>query len=154
MTTLSMSKIRAALVVAFLAVASGATALHAQDQTIRSQVKVPFAFEVGSVHFAPGTYLLSVPREHLLSVQGSSGTALAMDRRESSLSPATESKVVFYRYGDRFFLREVWMKGNTDHLRCPESKAEHTYREVEQAANRASIATPTSVELALLENSR
>jgi hypothetical protein len=154
MTTLSMSKIRAAIVVAALAMAFGYTALHAQDQTMRSQVKVPFAFEVGSTHFAPGTYVLSEPREHLLSVHGPSGTALAMNQRETTLSPATESKIVFYRYGDRYFLREVWVKGETDHLRCPESKAEYRVRKIEQAANHASIATPTNVEIALLENPR
>jgi hypothetical protein len=154
MTTLSMSKSRAAIVVATLAVASGAAALYAQDQTMRSQVKVPFAFEVGSTHFAPGTYVLSEPREHLLSVHGPSGTALAMNRRETTLSPATESKIVFYKYGDRYFLREVWAKGSTDHLCCPESKAEHRVREIQQAANRASIAAPTNVETASLENTR
>jgi hypothetical protein len=154
MTTPSMSKIRAALVVAAVALASQSPVLHAQDQTLRSQVNVPFAFEVGSVRFAPGAYTLASPREHVLSIQGPSGTALAMNQRETSLSPATESKVVFYRYGDRYFLREVWVKGETDHLRCSESKAEHRVRNIQRAANHASIAAPTNVEIALLENPR
>jgi hypothetical protein len=77
-----------------------------------------------------------------------------MNWREASLSPATESKVVFYRYGDRYFLREVWTKGSADHLLCPESKAEHRVRKIQQAANHAPIATPTNVEIALLENPR
>jgi hypothetical protein len=121
---------------------------------LRSQVTVPFAFEVGSVHFAPGTYFLNDPREHLLSVRGPSGTALAMNRRETSLSPATESKVVFRRYGDRYFLRELWVKGQTDHLSCYESKAEQRVRKIQQAANHASIALPADVEIAFLENPR
>ena len=154
MTTLSMSKISAALVLAALALASQSPALHAQDQTLRSQVTVPFAFEVGSIHFAPGTYFLNDPREHLLSLRGHSGTALAMDRRETSLSPATKSKVVFYRYGDRYFLREVWVKGETDHLRCYESKAEERVRKIQQAANHASSGTPSNTEVVLLENPR
>ena len=154
MTTPSMSKIRAALVVAAVALASQSPVLHAQDQTLRSQVNVPFAFEVGSVHFAPGTYTLSSPREFVLSVQGTHGKALAMNQREKSLSPATNGKVVFYKYGDRYLLREVWAKGSTDHLCCPESKAEYRVRKIEQAANHASIATPTNVEIALLENPR
>jgi hypothetical protein len=152
MTTPSMSKIRAALVVA-LAVTFGSTVLQAQYQTLRTQVHVPFAFEVGLAHFAPGTYVLNDPQERILSVRGSSGKAFAMDSLEITPSPAPESKVVFHRYGDRYFLREVWTKGKTDHLRCPESKAEHRVR-VQQAATDASIATPTNVEIAVLENSR
>ena len=88
MTTLLMSKIRAAVVVAALAVPSGSTALYAQYQNERIQVNIPFAFEVGSAHFAPGTYFLSEPEEYFLSVRGPSGTALVMNRREASLSPA------------------------------------------------------------------
>jgi hypothetical protein len=149
-----MSKIRAAVVVASLAVSFGSAALYAQSQTMRISVNIPFAFEVGSNHFAPGTYFLGDPQEHFLSVRGPSGTALAMNWREASLSPATESKVVFYRYGDRYFLREVWTKGSADHLLCPESKAEHRVRKIQQAANHAPIATPTNVEIALLENPR
>jgi hypothetical protein len=154
MITSSMSKIRTAVVLASLAVASGSTALHAQYQTVLGQVYVPFAFEVGFAHFAPGTYVLSDPQEHILSVRGPSGTALAMDSLEATLSPATESKVVFYKYGNRYFLREVWAKGETYHRRCPESKSEHRAKKIQQAANHVPIATPTNVEIALLENPR
>jgi hypothetical protein len=154
MTTLSMSKIRAAVVVASLAVASGTTALHAQDETRRIPVNIPFAFEVASAHLSPGTYVLGDPLQHVLTVRGKSGTVLAIDWREADLAPATEGKVVFDRYGDRYFLREVWVEGKSEHFRCPESKAEHQVRKIYQAANRASIATPTSVEIALLENPR
>lgn len=153
MTTLSTSKIRIALAIA-LAVASGSAALHAQDQTIRSKVDVPFAFELGSAHLAPGTYFLDIPREHVLSVRGASGTLLEMERPEASLTPAPQSKVVFHRYGDQYFLREVWVKGSADHLRCPESKAEQRARKVQQAVDHASTATPTSVQIALLEDPR
>ncbi|MGA2373332.1 MAG: hypothetical protein ABSG11_21960 [Candidatus Korobacteraceae bacterium] len=152
MTTLLMSKIRAAVVVASLAVPSGSTVLYAQYQRI--QVDIPFAFEVGSAHFAPGTYFLNDSQQYFLTVRGPSGTALAMDRREASLSPATKGKVVFHRYGNRYFLREVWVKGETDHLRCPESKAERRVRKIQQEANHAAIVTPSNVEIALLQNPR
>jgi hypothetical protein len=150
MTTPSISKIRAALVVA-LAVTLGSTALQAQYQTMRKQVYVPFAFEVGLAHFAPGTYVLSDPQEHILSVRGSSGKVFAMDSLEITSSRATESKIVFHKYGDRYFLHEVWTKGKTDHLRCPESKAERQAR-VQQAATDSSSPTSIDVELAILDN--
>jgi hypothetical protein len=159
MTTLLMSKIRAALAVASLALASlavpfGSAALYAQHQVKRIRVDVPFAFDFGSAHFAPGTYFLSNPQEHILSVRGSSGTALAMDWREATPSPVAEGKVVFYAYGDRYFLREVWVKGDTDHLRFLESKAERRIKKSQQEANHAAIVTPRNVEIALLQNPR
>jgi len=154
MTTLSKSKICTTLVVASLALVSGSAALQAQDQTMRSRVNIPFAFEVGSIHFAPGTYLLTQPREHVLSIQGPSRGALAMSRREASLSPSAKGKIVFDRYGDRYFLREVWLKGKTDHLLCPESKAEAGVKKTLQAANQASAATAGDVEIALLDSPR
>jgi hypothetical protein len=115
---------------------------------MRSQVYIPFAFEIGLAHFAPGTYVLSDPQEHILAVRGSSGKAFAMDSLEIGPSRATESKVVFHKYGDRYFLREVWTKGKADHLRCPESKAERRVR-VQQAAEDTSIATLTNVAIAI-----
>ncbi len=150
MTTLTMSKFRAAIIFAILA--SGSAVLQAHGQTKRVRVDVPFAFEVGSNHFAPGIYFLTDAREHVLSVSGPSSDALVLDRQETSGSPSTNSKVVFYRYGDRYFLREVWTKGNTDHLRCFESKAERQAKESQQAADRASVAAPSNVEVALLED--
>ena len=154
MTTLLMSKIRAALVVASLAIPFGSAVLYAQHPIERIPVNIHFAFEVGSAHFAPGTYFLNDSQQYFLTVRGPSGTALAMDRREASLSPATKGKVVFHQYGNRYFLREVWVKGETDHLRCPESKAERRVRKLQQEANHAAIVTPSDVEIALLQNPR
>jgi hypothetical protein len=154
MTTLLMSKIRAALAVAALALPSGSAVLYAQHQIKGIPVDIPFAFEVGSTHFAPGTYFLSDPQQYILSVRGPSGTALAVNWPEASLSPVTEGKVIFYRYGDRYFLREVWVKGQTDHLRFPESKAERRVRKAQQEANHAALVTPGNVEIALLQNPR
>jgi hypothetical protein len=154
MTTHLISKIRAAVVVASLALPLGSTALFAQYQTMRVPAVIPFAFEVGSTHFAPGTYSLSDPHGMFLSLRGPSGTAFAMNQREASLSPATGSKVVFHKYGNQYFLREVWLKGETDHLLCPESKAERRVRKSQQEADRAAVVAPSNVEIALLQNPR
>jgi hypothetical protein len=154
MTTLFMSKIRAAVVVASLAVPYGSTALIAQDQSLRIPVNIPFAFEVGSTHFAPGTYSLSHLQQPFLSVRGPSGTALVMNMREAGPSPATEGKVVFHKYGNRYFLRELWVKGEIVHLCFVESKAEQRVRKIQKEANRAAIVAPSNVEIALLQNPR
>jgi hypothetical protein len=154
MSTLSMLKIRASIYVSTLALALACTALPAQMPAPRTKVTVPFAFQVGSAHFAAGTYILSNPREYLLSVQGGKRSALAMSSYESTETPARVSEVIFHRYGNQYFLSEVWMRGNTEYLRCPPSKAEQEAKRSERGGERASTPTHTNVEVALLQSPR
>ncbi len=154
MRTHSILNIRTAVIASALAVALVSPALHAQNPSMRSQVHVPFAFEVGSTHFAAGTYILTDPREHILDVQGPTRSALTMSWNETSRTPAPTSEITFDRYGNQYFLREVWIKGKIDHLRCPESKAEQEARRHQKPYDRASLPTHTHVEIALLQSPR
>lgn len=154
MRTHSILNIRTALIASALAVALVSPTLHGQNASARSQMDVPFAFQVGSTHFAAGTYILSGPQEHILDVQGPTRSALTMSWYETSLTPAPASKVIFDRYGNQYFLREVWIKGKVDHLLCPESKAEHEARLPQKPYDRASLPTRTHVEIALLQGPR
>jgi hypothetical protein len=154
MRTPSILNIRTAVIASTLAVALISPALHAQGPTARSRVDVPFAFQVGSTHFAAGTYILSDPQEYILDVQGDSRSALAMTSNETNVTPASKSKVVFDHYGNQYFLREVWISGKVDHLVCSESKAEHEARKAETGYDRASVAHHTNVEIALLQSPR
>jgi len=154
MHTHSILNIRTAVIASALAVALVSPALHAQGPSARSQVDVPFAFEVGSTHFAAGTYILSDPQEHVLDVQGATRSALAMTWHETNLTPAPASKVIFDRYGNQYFLREVWIKGKVEHFLCAESKAEKEVRRSQKPYDRASLATHTHVEIALLQSPR
>jgi hypothetical protein len=154
MRTHSILNIRTAVIASALAVALVSPALHAQGPSARSQVDVPFAFQVGSTHFAAGTYVLSDPQEHILDVQGPTRSALAMTWHGTSLTPSPTSKVIFDRYGNQYFLREVWIKGKVDHLLCAESKAEQEARRSQKPYDRASVPTHTRVEIALLQNPR
>jgi hypothetical protein len=154
MRTHSILNIRTAVIASALAVALISPALHAQDPSERSKVNVPFAFQSGSTHFAPGTYILSDPQEHVLAVQGATRSGLTMTWHKTDRSPATVSKVVFHRYGNQYFLREVWIQGKVDHLLCTESKAEQEARRPQEASDRASLATDTHVEVALLQSPR
>ena len=47
-----------------------------------------------------------------------------MTQMASDGLPATQGKAVFTHYGDQYFLRSVWVAGNTSHLICNSSKAE------------------------------
>ena len=125
--------------------------LHAQNIGPSASVTVPFGFEFGSHHFAPGTYTLAHPAEHILALSTRSDTDMNITRWERSKQPTDKAKVVFHRYGNRYFLREVWPAADTGHLECSESTQERQVRNADVAA-----VTPdsTNVELALLQTPR
>jgi hypothetical protein len=154
MFTLSILKTRIAVLVAALSVAFVSPALRAQGPYSKAQVDVPFGFEVGSTHFAAGRYILSSPREFLLVVQGSDRSAISMMSHEINRKPSSKSKAVFHHYGSQYFLRELWIQGNVEYVRCSESKAEQEARRAAKETERASAEAPANVEVALLESPR
>ena len=151
MSTLSKLNLRAAVAVAALAVALVSPALHAQWVPERTQAVVPFGFDVGSTHFGPGTYILSKVGDNVVMIQNGKHSVLTMSSHETSLKPAKTSKVVFYQYGNHYFLREIWRTGDPEYLRCQESKDERSLRREMHDDGRASIPTHSDVEVALLQ---
>jgi len=55
---------------------------------------------------------------------------------------ADHGSLVFDRYGDKYFLRQIWTAGETGGLECPKSRAE---KESLEAKNNQA---PSSTELA------
>jgi len=154
MPTLSQLKVRTAAVAAALSLACASAALHAQMPAPRSQMNVPFDFQIGSTRLAAGTYILSNPQHVLLSIQGQAGSTLALSQSELSIIPSKISKVVFHRYGKQYFLREVWLRDGNEYLTCPESKAEREIERAQKLIQQASTPAPANVEVALLQPSR
>lgn len=142
---LSMFNFRATLSAAVLVVA-GLTATHAQAQERAVRVNVPFAFEEGSSHMKPGVYTIGLQDGNLLSIRGSSNSSFAMVQPEESARPAETGKVVFHRYGNRYFLRQIWIAGDNVHLDCHKSRAE---KELQIASNEPG--SPDGTEVALVE---
>ncbi len=103
-------------------------AVHAQT-TLYARVNVPFAFDYGTSHFAPGAYTLTMDSADFLIVCGSRGCAIAIvGTAMDSTRPGT-SQAIFRKYGDRNFLEEVVI-ANGKHITVNESDAER------RAANR------------------
>jgi hypothetical protein len=146
MSTLSISKFRAGLFAAVLAVAPLSPALHGQDVGMVAKVNVPFAFETASGHhFAPGVYSVRMEGPYTLLIRGDSDSSLTMTSIEDNGQTAKVGKATFHKYGNEYFLSEITVAGKSRRVTFTKSKAE----------NRARVAaekTPaTNVELALLE---
>lgn len=139
-----MLKVPAGLIAAVLAVASWASVAVAQDSPFAARVDVPFAFQTATgQHFAPGVYTITIDGQTLM-IRGKSEVGLTLTQLAYDGQPATKGKAVFALRGDRYFLRAVWVAGNSSHLLCNTSKAE---RAVEIAEGQES----KLVELALLQ---
>ena len=151
MNTLFTSKFRTGICAAVIALASLSSTSFAQSPKAIAVANVPFAFELGSQHFAAGRYTVRTNSDHLLMIQGASKSGSALTMWEDNSKPAARGKMVFRSYNGRLFLHEVWTPGETVHLQCAESKAEKQARKTEVASNHAK--TP-DVELALLETPR
>jgi hypothetical protein len=145
-----MMKVPAGLIAAVLAVASSAPAAQAQDAGFAAKMNVPFAFQTASgQHFAPGVYTIQMNGAQTARIRSNTTSGLTITQLASDGVPSTQGKAVFTHYGDQYFLRTVWVAGETSHLICGKSKAE---RESQIATGKTKA--NTSVEVALLKPGR
>jgi len=130
--------------------AFGSFSVPSQSQTLNHTmtVTVPFGFELGSKHFAPGAYTVSTPVNNVIELQSTSTAGIIMTVPGQTLRPTKTSKIVFDRYGDHYFLRQIWFNAEeTSYLQCPESKAEKEAKRGDLASNQKHA---SNVELAML----
>lgn len=139
---------RVMFIASALAFAPVCTPAHGQTAGHVMTVNVPFGFEMGGKHFEPGTYSIETPESGVVEIRGTSTGAISLAYGEQSYQPTKTAKVVFDRYGDRYFLRQLWFNAQeTSYLECPESKGEKQAKKSELASNSKK---PTNVELAML----
>jgi poly(3-hydroxybutyrate) depolymerase len=147
----TISTFRSALLVAALAFAPLTASLHAQTAE-RVQVNVPFDFQDGSKTFAAGLYTLSASSSGMiLTIHGRDNSGLAMSRVEDSNSTApTTGMVVFHRYGDKYFLSQVWQANESAHTVCIKTAAEIKAQKASQSQIASTKPATFRVEIAAL----
>ena len=143
----TLSIFRSIFVVASLVIGCVSLPAHAQSASSVT-VNVPFGFEIGSKHLAPGHYTISRPLTDIIQIRSNSTGALLVTHDGQSTKATKTSKVVFDKYGDQYFLRQVWFNAEENtYMECAESKAE-------KQAKRSELASVTkkasNVEIALL----
>lgn len=75
------------------------------------KVHVPFDFTVENANFPAGTYTISVIRpENMLRIQSADGrkTAIVHSIPGFNFTSPLNGKAVFHRFGDEYFLTQVW----------------------------------------------
>lgn len=140
--------LRTIFVVAGLAAGCVCTSAHGQGVANTVSVNVPFGFEIGSKHLPPGTYTVSRPSDYVLQISNRSDSALFITHNGQSVKPTKDSKLVFDRYGDRYFLHQVWFTPQDNmYVECAVSKAE---KQAKRAQLEANAKKDSNVEVASL----
>jgi hypothetical protein len=95
-------------------------------QSVNLNADIPFGFVMAKQTMPAGHYTIKSVSERVLSLQGPDGKPVAMiiAHRVESAKPAENSKLVFQRYGDRYFLAQVWTSGNNAGEELPKSPRE------------------------------
>jgi hypothetical protein len=117
-------------------------AVHAQTSM---RADVPFAFAVGDKQLPSGAYeVRDVGRATLIATRDGQGKVLGL-YQYAGPAKVGETKLVFDKIGDRYFLRQIWSSVHGQGLQLPESKMEKEF----QASNRESGSGAETVIVAM-----
>jgi hypothetical protein len=125
----------------------GVLAAAAQAQTSSAQkmvANIPFTFNVGQTELPAGKYTITVVNpssdRKVLQIRNADGHLSAMIQTTSELRNADgNAKLVFHRYGDRYFFAQAQMAGDMTSLAAVKTKAERTEREAIAKAGKKSV---------------
>jgi hypothetical protein len=109
-------KTRALIMAGMMALTAMASTRVAQAQELLV-VNIPFDFVAGSMTLPAGQYSIQVasPEQTLLLIDRKNGVASGFMNTNpvAKTEIQTESKMIFNRYGDHYFLSEVWTAGHS-----------------------------------------
>jgi hypothetical protein len=132
-----MKRISAIALVTLAGVFAASSAL-AQDLPVRANV--PFSFNVGNKVMPAGHYTISPVMGSVIAIKNwdastSALSATSQDDTSSQGGPA----LVFYKYGDQYFLCKIIGSPGFISAALPESKAERKARNQETMASNQSL---------------
>jgi Tfp pilus assembly protein PilX len=119
-------KKRILLMTSILALAALASARVAQAQQ-KMIVDVPFAFVAGDANLPAGEYYVQASDRNssiMLTCRDRGAAGIVLSNATEKLDPATKSVLIFNRYGDHYFLSQLWIEGNKRGRALPKSARE------------------------------
>ena len=130
-------------------IAAGVSA-QAQSLTYRLTANIPFDFSVAGKKLPAGKYWINRAQmgngDTLVQIRSTDGkeniTRLTIPVQ--TFDPVKHSSLVFHRYGEEYFLSEIWPAGGQTGRELPKSQAE---RELERKAQDNGIAAMRAPEV-------
>ena len=100
----------------------------ASAQTIALKVNVPFSFIINRATLPAGEYSVASVDDQGRTLAFRSLTSntsnLVISNSCQNLKPVGRTKLVFHRYGDRYFLSQVWIEGMNEGHELPANSRE------------------------------
>jgi hypothetical protein len=85
---------------------------------------VPFAFSIGDKQLPAGAYSVREMGRATLVQSKDGGNSVLGLYTYAGLSKADETKLVFHKVGDHYFLTQIWTSARAEGLAIPQSKLE------------------------------
>ena len=109
-------------------------------QTVHVRADIPFNFALGNKTYPAGAYSIGTLGDRdgkVLLLRAEDGTACmaVISNAAENRTPADKTKLVFSRYGNQYFLSQVWLSGSNRGHQLPKSNRE---KEVAKAMARNS----------------
>lgn len=118
--------------VAVFAIFLGFMVVGVQAQTpSRVEVNIPFEFSAGKTTLAPGVYTIKRMSGNLVSlrnVENESSVILNAPVNLSSTDAEATERLVFSKYGDQYFLAQIWLTVDSGRQVFTEKKTEKPER--------------------------
>ena len=105
------------MITTVLLLAAGSVAVKAQERPILTAT-VPFAFTLESTDLPAGTYTVSILSPfNMIKMQSADGRKVAWIGVIPSMKSeeSKQVKLVFHRFGNEYFLAQVWEQGSKVH---------------------------------------
>jgi hypothetical protein len=116
-----------------------AGSLFAQMNNNPIKANVPFDFTAGSATLPAGEYRVAAMSDlGTLSVVGrGSAMSLVGSRPVQAGAESGSTKLIFHRYGNRYFLYQIWVEGENRGRELPQTRLE---KEIASNARSSSVA--------------
>ncbi len=118
---------------------------------VRLRANIPFDFTVGKDKLPAGQYTVdgTIVQGHLLisAKDRSKSVFTSVFGGQSSRKPS-QAKLIFHRYGNQYFLSQVWDEGGTEAMQLPESRAERELTRQSKHLARNKVEPETVIVLA------
>jgi len=148
--------VRALTMVALLVVMSLAAAVVSANgqASIRTMANVPFDFVVGDSELAAGRYQIenATTAGDGLKIAGPEKAVFRLVFNIHQLQATDRSKLVFHRYGNRYFLAEIWIGGARDGRRLLKSRNEKAVERELASTTKPGVQMFERVEIALVRD--
>jgi hypothetical protein len=119
-------------IAAILGIFLGLAAAGVQAQTpSKVEVNIPFQFSAGKTTLKPGVYSIDRMSGNLLRLRttdGKSAVILNAPVTHSSTDSEAGERLVFNKYGDQYFLSQIWLSVDSGRQVWTETKAEKPER--------------------------